>query len=919
MPTYAIKAPNGKTYQIDGPAGASDDAVRAQVLKQFPEAAGARSAKPATVPNKAANVYNTYRSALAKRAAVLGPEMQQRALDKFDTDPRMQQLRASAGLAPVMTRKQAVQETARRVIKEQRETPSMIPQGVRDTGASFIGAANDALFGAPARIAAKITGVPNDVMQEFADQSGQRAPVNNFIQTLGLGLLTGAGEAKLAGYGAGKLAASGAPLVAKTGKLIQEALTIRRGQKAANAAKIVGTAAGAGATEAAIKDRSITEGALTGAAGAGVLIGGAKLLNTVLIHPASEMLRMTGGKAILREYVKTPIEEIQRRAAAWRARTGTEPTIFEILPQEDRESVRKMLKRAPGTVRESTAQMVNQRGAEIGPDIAARTEEIIRPAQTRRIGQIATDLAASRNGPGTLATVDELNLANNAARAPLDMAEVRRQEAHNIMAPFDNIPVVNSVADLLPHVPSGTGRRSTRLVVDPEVARVINSVAGTRRLGTAITVRDITDMVSDLRDDVLAGGIEGRIAQRAVDHLTSILPSDAQAAAARMTEAFAARSRMKEGVTEGLETRLRENVNPGSARAERAARNAYDMPEGTIGRALGQAARIEQDVMNSPNTSLRAIQEIADNPTTQEAISRNLGGSEGQQIADAARAQTESARNLLALKNVVSPEDTSSLATMARGLLALTPGAMATTRFRGVQAIGQFLHGLPEGRAQTIMDALFSRNPTRVSRALRWFNNQGDAGQQAIAALRNSLVAGGVVAPAANKALSQPDTSPEVTDIPAQLTDAPPAEEQPIEPDSPYSAQLQDIYDNESPELLDLVDRVEQQESGGDQSAVSSAGAVGVMQVMPDTAPEAAKLAGVKWDPQAYRSDANYNRLLGIAYLSEMLRRYDGDVEKALAAYNAGPGSVENALATNGDNWLAALPGETQDYVARIS
>ena len=116
-----------------------------------------------------------------------------------------------------------------------------------------------------------------------------------------------------------------------------------------------------------------------------------------------------------------------------------------------------------------------------------------------------------------------------------------------------------------------------------------------------------------------------------------------------------------------------------------------------------------------------------------------------------------------------------------------------------------------------------------------------------------------------------------------------------------------------------MIDRVEQQESGGDQSAVSPAGAVGVMQVMPDTAPEAAKLAGVRWDPQAYRTDANYNRLLGIAYLSEMLRRYDGDVEKALAAYNAGPGSLESAMAEHGDNWLAALPGETQDYVARIS
>jgi hypothetical protein len=42
MPKYAIKAPNGRTYQIDGPDGASDDEVRAEVLRQHPDAGGAR-------------------------------------------------------------------------------------------------------------------------------------------------------------------------------------------------------------------------------------------------------------------------------------------------------------------------------------------------------------------------------------------------------------------------------------------------------------------------------------------------------------------------------------------------------------------------------------------------------------------------------------------------------------------------------------------------------------------------------------------------------------------------------------------------------------------------------------------------------------------------------------------------------------
>jgi soluble lytic murein transglycosylase len=139
------------------------------------------------------------------------------------------------------------------------------------------------------------------------------------------------------------------------------------------------------------------------------------------------------------------------------------------------------------------------------------------------------------------------------------------------------------------------------------------------------------------------------------------------------------------------------------------------------------------------------------------------------------------------------------------------------------------------------------------------------------------------------------------------------------EGNSPYAPQLQELYENENPDLLDLVSRVEHQESSGDQSKVSKKGARGVMQVMPDTAPEAAQLAGLPWDENAYKTDPAYNKLLGIAYLSELLRKYNGNVAKALAAYNAGPNKVDAALHLGGDDdFLSYLPGETQDYVARV-
>lgn len=82
-----------------------------------------------------------------------------------------------------------------------------------------------------------------------------------------------------------------------------------------------------------------------------------------------------------------------------------------------------------------------------------------------------------------------------------------------------------------------------------------------------------------------------------------------------------------------------------------------------------------------------------------------------------------------------------------------------------------------------------------------------------------------------------------------------------------------------APELLDAVAR---QESGYRAGAVSPKGALGVMQLMPGTA----RALGV--DPR----DPAANIMGGAAYLRQQLDRFDGRVDLALAAYNAGPGAV---------------------------
>jgi len=104
------------------------------------------------------------------------------------------------------------------------------------------------------------------------------------------------------------------------------------------------------------------------------------------------------------------------------------------------------------------------------------------------------------------------------------------------------------------------------------------------------------------------------------------------------------------------------------------------------------------------------------------------------------------------------------------------------------------------------------------------------------------------------------------------------------------------------------------QESGGRQSAVSSKGATGIAQVMPATGPEAADLAGLKWDPVAFKNDAAYNEAIGRAYMRKQMDDFGGNTNAALAAYNAGPGRVRQVLAGN-----ATLPDETRNYIKSIA
>jgi soluble lytic murein transglycosylase len=125
-----------------------------------------------------------------------------------------------------------------------------------------------------------------------------------------------------------------------------------------------------------------------------------------------------------------------------------------------------------------------------------------------------------------------------------------------------------------------------------------------------------------------------------------------------------------------------------------------------------------------------------------------------------------------------------------------------------------------------------------------------------------------------------------------------------------------------------MVYAIARQESAFNPKAVSSAGARGLLQLMPATAKEMAKAVGVAFSQDRLTSDPGYNAQLGAAFLAKLNANYRGSFIMTFAAYNAGPSRVTAWVKQYGDprdpnvdavNWIERIPfTETRNYVQRV-
>jgi peptidoglycan lytic transglycosylase len=125
-----------------------------------------------------------------------------------------------------------------------------------------------------------------------------------------------------------------------------------------------------------------------------------------------------------------------------------------------------------------------------------------------------------------------------------------------------------------------------------------------------------------------------------------------------------------------------------------------------------------------------------------------------------------------------------------------------------------------------------------------------------------------------------------------------------------------------------VVYAIARQESMFNASAVSSAKAMGLMQVTPGTGRLIAKKNGVGFDQRRLLSDPGYNAQMGAAELGDLIQAYDGNYILVFVGYNAGRGRVKEWVARYGDprdpgvdpiDWVERIPfSETRNYVQRV-
>lgn len=754
MATYTVQAPDGKTITLEGPEGASEADIFAQAQKLYqPKAAPApKPAAPKPLTANAAQVGLDRGSAILEEKIKNFSEKDKRAARDIYFQ-RTADLRV-ASATPASQKRNAQAPQARIEASAQQRSKQNVARSRNFLTALKAGVTRGA-FGIPERLAAAgerflpsaITGNTSDASyDEILNQV--RANTDADLEQSFAGNILGQ---ILSGAAIGGAAAKGVSAIPGIGSRLAAARAAAPARTALGTAVASGTAGGA--AQALGEGSDVITGAATGAIAAPIGLGAAKAVSFVA-RPIGDLLGMPSAGKILRRFTKDTKETLQARADEFRRATGAEPTLYEIMSLADRNAIGKQVFGASPEASERTVAAVRQRIGNIGEEMQGAVRGATGNERVRILGQMADDLEAARGTPRDAAPLPGMENSNS----PRGIEAVRREEANAIMRPFDDETIVERLSDFYPtemRPNANNPGQIDEVYSNPDINSLIQSAAGALRLRPqeqGLTVREVMSVIDKL-SDVPPTAPNYLTAQSAVNHLIDTMTERNPAvteAAEQMRSAYAARSRMMEGMAEGGRTRTEASIPVESRSRGQLLENVFDTPEGAAGRQLGQTNALNRELSGTVGDVGRTLENVTGSGETQRALAQNLGPEAAGAIEDAAGLQAQSARRLASIGRESGQEaDNLDLEDLGRMVLALNPAAMPTTRLFALSRLTQ-LTRMPEGKARQIVDLMLSQDPATTNRAISLLNSAGDPGRQFLKEFRNGVMTGQLSSEVAN-------------------------------------------------------------------------------------------------------------------------------------------------------------------------
>jgi hypothetical protein len=809
--------------------------------------APASSGAPILLPSDAQKAWDAGSASLEQQLSAAGYSEAEKSRRRtmFFNDPRIQRLREAAASpvatrfnatpgppvpVPVSTKRQEIQNIARQAV-QQRQQDTGFDSGLGNFATALksgiIQGANTISMGLPNVLAAgaekvlpsAITG--NDTDASFMDilrtiqaknqAEGDLNGPGNFI-----GQLMGSIPAALVGTGTAASALAGTK-VADAASQASAAMPL-----ATKLASAMGAGALGGGAGALSNGQDPVTGAEIGTVAGPVLQGGAKVLG-ILGKKAADVLGIRNIDAILRHLTPASKAEIQTNVDKIRA-TGVEPSLFEALPLAEQNRLASNIGGHSDPVLEHAQATINQRLSNIPGEMANSIENAAAPARADATQQMTDALTAARGSPAP----GDAAQAAEATTSPLAMAAQPGVEAGLIMGPHDTNQLFDNISQIIPHDPKLQPNGEVHMVEsDTPIGRIIRSQAGllpgknvTNPSGglTGNEVGALLDKLKAIGDNYTSPN--QTLAAQAVKHIESVLAEqhpEYLAARQQMKDQFAARSRMVEGASEGMNTRTAASLDPNSINQE--IKNAYGSTEGATGRALGQSNELQTGFAEASPS--QAVSQAAAIPGNMAAITQNLGSEAAGQIAATAESQTNAAQALARLnrKNETSPTQLGPDA-LAGVVLGLHPAAMIRTKIAAIQKVVRSMR-ISEQKAKGLVDLVFSPDANKRQMALDMLGKTTQ-GQGILSNIATSMGLGGAAAqrfaPEAPQPIpaldptAAPDASPtDAADppLPEGFTyDAPAADSAPTPESAPVNApapaaSIDDML--KDPEVLKLL------------------------------------------------------------------------------------------------------------------